>query len=65
MLAIVFVAAVLSAAEQLYRVLVFPTASLSPEEKGHKELGNGAAALHLLHLLVFIVLGERADCLSH
>ncbi|GFH12683.1 uncharacterized protein HaLaN_08412, partial [Haematococcus lacustris] len=47
---VVAVMAGISCLGQLQRVAQFPTSSLSKQEQGHKQLGYGAAAMHLAYL---------------
>ncbi|KAL6763528.1 CDP-Ethanolamine:DAG ethanolamine phosphotransferase [Haematococcus lacustris] len=55
---VVAVMAGISCLGQLQRVAQFPTSSLSKQEQGHKQLGYGAAAMHLAYLALLTGLGS-------
>lgn len=57
MLASVAVMACISGAGQIYRVVIFPTASLPKKEAGNKQLGHGASIVHLFWVCLLAVLG--------
>ena len=41
----------------LYRVFTFETARLPADERGHKQVGSGAAALHFVIIMALLALG--------